>query len=50
MQRCLSQWLLSQGPLIYVMYLLTYISSLNCLNPCGVQCSGAIFGARVFPV
>lgn len=42
-----AQRLLSQGPLIYVIYLVTYIISLNFLNWCGLQPSDPIPGGRV---
>lgn len=34
----------------YLCHVFTHMYFLTCLNPCGVQCGGAIFGARVFPV
>lgn len=42
-----AQRLLSQGPLIYVFYLVTYTISLNFLNWCGLQPSDPIPGGRV---
>lgn len=42
-----AQRLLSQGPLIYVIYLVTYTISLNFLNWCGLQPSDPIPGGRV---